>query len=62
MFNDDQGIARIPKLVHDPNDSMQISWMETNRRFIQNKQGIDQRRSKCRCQVDPLDLSAGECA
>ena len=57
VFNYHQGVARVPQALHRLNDAVHIAWMKSNAGLIQNKKGIDQRRTQRSSQIDALNLS-----
>ena len=60
MLNHDQGVAGIAQPVHDADDAFNVARMQSDRRFIEHEQRIDQRCAERRGEVDALHFAAGQ--
>ena len=60
MFHNHQGVAGAAQALHDGVHAIHILRMQTDGRFIENEQRIDQRGTERRSQVDTLNFSAGK--
>ena len=60
MLDHDQRIAGVAQALHRLDDAVHVARMQADARLVEHKQGVDQRRAKRRCQVDPLHLAAAE--
>ena len=57
MLHHHQGVARIAQAVHGLDDALHIFRVQPNAGLVQHKQGVDQRSSQRRSEVDALHLA-----
>ena len=60
VFHHHQRIAGVAQFVHDADDTAHVARVQSDRRFIEHKQRVDQGSAERGGQVDPLHLAAGE--
>jgi hypothetical protein len=60
MFDDDHGIPSIAELLKDADQPGRVARMQSNARFVEDEQRVDQPRAEAGRQVDPLCFAAGK--
>ena len=58
VLDDQQTVACALEFVNDTDEALQIPWVQTDRRLIENKECVDQRGAQGRGEVDALYLTA----
>ncbi len=60
VFHDDNGVSSFAQLLQDTEETLRVSRMETNARFIEHVKGFRQRGPQRPRQGDPLIFAAGK--
>ena len=58
MFDDQNCVAQVAQTFERFQQSCVVTWMQTNRRFIQHIQHANQTRADLSCQTNALRFSA----
>ena len=60
VLDDHDGVPLIAQSMQDADEALGVAWVESDRRFVEDVEGVDERRTERRRQVDAFELAAGE--
>jgi len=60
VFHHHHGISLLGQTTKDLHQPVDVAGMQPDRRFIEHKEGVDQRGAEAGSEVDPLGFAAGE--
>lgn len=60
MFDNDHGISDIAKMFNESDEAVDVSWMESDARFVEDIESLDESSAEAGCQVDASRFASRE--
>ena len=60
VFDDEEGVSVVAQAAHDAEELSEVARVESDARFVHDKERVDERGAEAGGEVDALDFAAGE--